>query len=270
MSDENEVIVEEMTDETPKVVTPEEGLEDLKARLQAAEERAQAAEQARIAAEQQRDGVAVDSHETKVALVTNAIDTLRQASEISKANYKAAMANGDYDAAGQYQEEIATHAAKLLQLENGKAALEASPPRPQPSRPADPVEAFASQLTPRSADWVRRHPQYVRDARLNQKMIAAHNLAMADGHVADSDEYFAAVEGILGMRKPQPENDDPMSAAAAPRRSAPPPAAPVSRETRSNVVRLTQEERDMAEMMKMTPEEYAKNKMALKKEGRLH
>jgi hypothetical protein len=36
------------------------------------------------------------------------------------------------------------------------------------------------------------------------------------------------------------------------------------------VVRLSGEEREMAAMMKMTPEEYAKNKVALKKEGRLN
>lgn len=263
MSDENEVIIEEETQETPKVVTPEEGLEDLKARLQAAEQRAEAERNARVAAEQQRDGVVVDSHETKVALVANAIDTVRQSNEIAKANYKAAMANGDYEAAGQYQEEIATHAAKLLQLENGKAALEAAPPRPQPSRPADPVEALAQQLTPRSADWVRKHPQFATDQRLFQKMIAAHNLAVADGHAADSDEYFAAVEETLKLRQAATQQEEP-------RRNAAPPAAPVSRETRSNVVRLTPEQREMAAMMQMTPEEYAKNMMALKKEGRLH
>jgi phage I-like protein len=32
---------------------------------------------------------------------------------------------------------------------------------------------------------------------------------------------------------------------------------------------LTREEREMAGMMGMTPEEYAKNKVALKKEGKL-
>jgi phage I-like protein len=35
------------------------------------------------------------------------------------------------------------------------------------------------------------------------------------------------------------------------------------------VVRLTAQEREMAEMMGMKPEDYAKNKMALKKEGKI-
>lgn len=268
-----EVVVEEAAVEQPAPeITLDEGVEELKARIAAAEKRAAEAEAARHEAEQRAHGAAVTVQETNLQLVSNAIDTLRQSNEIAKANYKAAMANGDYDAAATYQEEMASHAAKLLQLEQGKQALETAPAPAAPvQRSSDPVEAFASQLSPRSADWVRRHPQFVTDPRLNQKMIGAHNMAMADGHAADSDEYFATVESLLGIRKAAPE--EAMSAAAAPtsRRSAPPPAAPVSRETRgSNVVRLTAEEREMADMMKMTPEEYAKNKLALKKEGRLH
>lgn len=277
MSTENEetVVVEDDNKETGKELSLDEGVEELKARLEAANKRAADAEAARVAAEQKAHGATVASHETNLALVSNAIDTLKQSSEIAKANYRAAMQAGDYDAAATYQEEMATHAAKLLQLENGKQALEAQPiPSAPVTRSADPVEAFAAQLSPKSAEWVRRNPQYVTDPRLNQKMIAAHNLVMADGHVADSDEYFAAVEGVLGMRKAEARTSEETSSASRSsggRNASPPPAAPVSRETRGgNVVRLTAEEREMAEMMKMTPEEYAKNKLALKKEGRLH
>jgi phage I-like protein len=35
-------------------------------------------------------------------------------------------------------------------------------------------------------------------------------------------------------------------------------------------VRLSAEEREMATMMGMTPEDYARNKVALKREGKLH
>jgi len=270
---EEEVLVEEGGEEAPKELTLDDGVEELKARLDAANKRAAEAEAARMDAEKRAHGATVATHETNLALVTNAIDTLKQSQHISTANYKAAMQAGDYDAAGEYQKEMAEHAAKLLQLENGKQALEAQPipAAPVPSRPADPVEAFAAQLSPKSADWVRKNPQYVTDPRLNQKMIAAHNFVMADGHAADSDEYFAAVEGVLGMRKQAPSEETSSAARPTGGRSTAPPAAPVSRETRGgNVVRLTAEEREIAAMNKMTPEEYAKAKLALKREGRLH
>ena len=52
-----------------------------------------------------------------------------------------------------------------------------------------------------------------------------------------------------------------------------PAAAPVSRQSssdRQTVVRLSAEEREMASMMKMTPEEYGKEKLKLKREGKIH
>jgi phage I-like protein len=65
------------------------------------------------------------------------------------------------------------------------------------------------------------------------------------------------------------------TAASSTQRRSSPPAAPVSRSnntsgTRPNVVRLTAAEREMADNMGMKPEEYAKNKLALQKEGKLH
>jgi hypothetical protein len=264
---EEEVIVTDAPEiEGEKEVTIEEGVEELKARLDAANKRAAEADAARRAAEVEAHGAKTAVQETNLQLVSNAIDTLRQSNEIAKANYRAAMQAGDFDAAGTYQQEMAEHAAKLLQLENGKQAMEAAPlpAAPVARPPADPVEAFAVQLSPRSADWVRRHPEYVTDQRLNQKMIGAHNMAIADGHVADSEAYFEAVESLLGVRKAPTRSADP------PARSVAPAAAPVSRETRGNVVRLTAEEREIAAMNKMTPEEYAKAKLDLKKEGRLH
>ena len=166
-----------------------------------------------------------------------------------------------------------------MQLEQGKTALE-NAPKSNPAAVApisDPVEALASQLSPRSAAWVRSNPQYARDSRLYAKMIAAHNLIVADGISPDTDEYFEAVESILTPRRTPSAQaaDDPMSAAAKPveRRSAP-ASAPVSRTgtpgSRPNVVRLTAAEREMASMMGMTDQEYAKNKLALQREGKLN
>jgi hypothetical protein len=153
--------------------------------------------------------------------------------------------------------------------------MENAPRQPEPQMaPADPVEAFASQLSPRSADWVRKHPEFVRDPRLNAKMIAAHNLAVADGIPTDTDDYFAAIEETFKVTpKPvQTDTDDQYAAKAVRRRDAAPAAAPANRggqSASSNVVRLTAAEREMAEMMGMKPEDYAKNKVALKKEGKI-
>jgi len=271
-------IIVEKSEENAASDPVEDTLETLKGQLEAERKARQEAQRRASEAEQSAYAAHGEVQDTSLHLVSNAIDTVRQNNDILKSNYREAMSMGDYDSAADIQAEMSANAAKLLQLEQGKQALENQPrqPAPQPYV-ADPVEALASQLSPRSADWVRRNPQFATDPRLYQKMIAAHNLAMADEIPADSDDYFDAIEDTLRIRRQDNSRDyDAMADAAKPtqRRSAP-PAAPVSRSgggggSKPNRVTLTAAEREMASMMGMTPEEYGRNKLTLQKEGKLN
>ena len=216
--------------------------------------------------------------DSQLQLVTLAINQTKEASAHLKAALAEAMRAGDFDAAAEMQWQVSDNVAKLLQLENGKAAMEAQP-KPQAPKPIqlDPVEAFAAQLAPRSATWIRAHPECVRDPKLHAKMVAAHNIALADGIAPDTDEYFQAVESVIFKKAPEPaaaeDDDDPMASAAkvAPARQAAPPAAPVSRGTpNGRGVRLSPAEREAAEMAGMTEQEYAAAREHLKREGRIH
>ena len=283
-TEEIEVRVDEPVAETPDIVveaeakpviSAEDGVEELRRRLEVErkgrEEAEYRAQQATSQVQQARSEV--DS--SNLQLVRTAIDTMTREGAILKENYKQAMAAGDFDAAAEYQESMADARAKLLQLENGMSAMEAQLKQaPRPVQHVDPVEQLASQLSGPSAAWVRAHPEYARTPRLTQKMIAAHNLVTADGIASDTPEYFASVEKVLGIGAPVEE--DALSSASAPaQRRSVPAAAPVSRTgtatgTRPNIVRLSAEEREMAGMMGMSPEDYARNKVALKREGKLH
>jgi len=272
-----DIIVEKSEEKTPADPV-EDTLEALKKQLE--EERKGRQEAMRRASEAEQSAYAAQGEvqDTSLHLVSNAIDTVRQNNNILKSNYREAMAMQDFDTAADIQAEMSANAARLLQLEQGKQALENQPRQPAPKPyQADPVEALASQLSPRSAEWVRRNPQYATDPRLYQKMIAAHNLAMADDIPADSDDYFDAIEDTLRMRRQDNSRDyDAMADAAKPtqRRSAP-PAAPVSRSgggggSKPDRVTLSAAEREMASMMGMTIDEYGRNKLILQKEGKLN
>jgi hypothetical protein len=239
--------------------------------------RAEAEKRARMASE--REYVAKNEvTDTNLSLINTAISSTQQETGYLKAEYREAMATGDYDRTAEIQQRMSDNAARLLQLQNGKDALERQGRQvaPQYQHPMDPVEALAAQLSPRSANWVRANPQFATDPRLFQKMIAAHNLALADGLQPDTDDYFATVEETLRIRRPEPTYEDPMaqSASVTQRRSAP-PAAPVSRGgngtgSNPNRVTLSAAEREMAQMMGMTNQEYAQNKLSLQKEGKLN
>lgn len=286
--DENEpetaVVVEKEPEIAAKTeIEADEGIQDLKLKLEQEKiARSEAEREARLAREQVHHAHN-EVHDSNLQLVRNAIETVKGTSEQLKRAYAEALSVGDYGKSAEIQEAMSINAARLMELERGRAAMEKAPPQaaPQPQRPADPVEELASQLSPKSADWVRRNPQCVTDPRLYQKMVAAHNLAIADGYAPDTEDYFGFIEDTLKINRRQAparaeaEEDEPMSSASRPvqRRSAP-PAAPVTRAgtasgQRPNVVRLSRAEAETARDLGMSEEEYARNKQLLQKEGRL-
>ena len=262
--------------EAEEVIAPEDGIADLKRQLDA--ERA-----ARAEAERRAQEAAHIAHQAKnevedtnLHLVKNAIETVNRNNDLLKAQYRDAMATGDYDRAADIQQAMSSNAAKLLQLENGRKAMEERP-KAEPPRQIDPIEALAEQVTPESARWLRQNKQFLGTEAAVRRMFRAHEDAIEDGIKADTPEYFGFIEERLKISKPvrvEADADPTAEAAKVTQRRSAPPAAPVTRTgaapgTRPNVVRLTSAEREMASMMGMTEKEYASNKLALQKEGKL-
>lgn len=270
----NEDEIEIVSDDQEAVSSPD--AEDPLVALSELKKQLEAERRARFEAENKARTAYGEVEETNLALVNNAIETIRRDNEILKANYREAMSVGDYDKAAEIQEFMSGNAVKMRDLEAGKDAMEKkiqSPQKQQQYAPSDPVEAFAAKLSPKSADWIRKNPQCVTDQRLTQKMIAAHQLAIADNIPVDSEEYFGFIEETLRLKPKQEQKqaESPLSSAAkAVPRQAPPPAAPVNNgSARPTVVRLSAAEAEAAKMFGMTEKEYALHKAALKKEGRL-
>ena len=283
---EDDIVIDAPAAEPEIVVTdkkyaaPDDGLQQLRRQLDNETAARQNAEREAAAARERAYAAMTETHENRISLVANAIDTVQQSNAMLKARLREAMAVGDYDAAADIQEAMTVNAAKLMQLEQGKQSLEQAPAPQQPKYQApDPVEALAQQLSPRSAAWIRAHPEYARDPRLYQRMLAAHNLITSYGVQEDSDEYFAEIEDKLQVRQQsrRDEPDDAMAAAATvTQRRASPAAAPVSRDrdptpgSKPRTISLSAAEREAADASGMTYVEYWKAQQALKKEGRLH
>lgn len=264
------------------VAEPEEAVEDpslaiqeLRKKIQEAEARAKEAED-RARNESMRAKKALDEVEdTNIQLVNNAIESVKADNASLKVKMRSALAVGDHEVVADIQEAMSLNSAKLLQLENGLEAMRAQVRKPP--QPVDVLDDFKSKVSRRSAEWAEANPEYIRNPRLFQKVVAAHNLVTADGVAPDTDEYFSKVESILGIGRPVEEAPAPQS---APRRApaspaAAPPSAPPSRSSvttgsKPNVVRLSSEEREAARQFGMTDKEYANAKLALQKEGRLN
>lgn len=277
----------------PKVILkPEEGVEKLKKQLD--DERA-----GRLAAEKRADDASRGEAEargraqsTELDLVKGEITRLTQATDVLEADYANAMAAQDWGAAAKAQRSMATNAAMLQSLENGKAVMEKAP-KPSPRAPTDPVDAYVSTIGaeyPKSRAWVRAHGEFARTEEGQEMLHSAHRLAVARKLKPESDEYFAHIEKTLELTPAAATpgadgGDDPMgdaaSVAVTPARrngNATPASAPVTRAgngtgSRKGTITLTPAQVEAAHMSfpdSKTPlEDYAKQVLALKKEGQL-
>lgn len=287
--DEPEIKIEEAKPAAKETLSTEEGLEKLKKQLADETKARESADVARADAERRADEASkaevaarTESQDNRLHLVTNAIATVTQANDVLETKYAEALAAQDFPAAAKVQREMTTNSAKLLQLETGKAALEKAP-KPTIRPPTDPVEQFVAPMTQQSADWVRAHPEFARDPKKTRKMIRAHEDALDDGMRADTPAYFSYIEKTLGLAPPDDggtvvdtgEALSQASTAAAKGRQVAPASAPVSRSgngagKRPESVTLSPAEVEMAGNMGMTVQEYARNKVALKKDGKLN
>ena len=126
-------------DAAPAEILAEDGLADFKRKYE--EERAARidAERRAQAANEQVHRASNEVEDTNLRLVESAIGTIKNETAALKARYRDAMAAGDYDFAAEVQEAMSHNAARLLQLENGKQAMENRPRQAPPLAYTDPV-----------------------------------------------------------------------------------------------------------------------------------
>ncbi len=262
-----EKVVEVRTEPKTEIETPKiEGIEELRAQLEAARSSERTERDRRIGAEtevaQSRTRVAsahtevIDSH---LASVESAAQAEQAKLAAAKQAYKQALEAGDWNAVTEANEQIAGSKAILLRLDEGKADLEARkaapPQREEPiqrqTQQGDPLENAIARLTPRTQAWLRKHPECVLDTAKNLEANAADSMAKAKGFIPDSDAYFDYCERFLGYKIDEAE---PRTRTATPQtRTRPMAAAPVRNgSTQSNgdlgegQVILTMEEQAVA------------------------
>ena len=279
--EKEEEVKAESQNEIP-VIPPEQGIQELRRRLEEEHRLRKEAEHYAQYATQQATKAYEQVGETEFHLVANALETVKRDNDILKTHLRDAMAIGDHEKVAEIQEAMSFNAVKLNQLEMGKKEMETRPrqpafnPPPPPPPLADPLDQIAAAVSPRSASWINANRDKLKDERAIRKMFRAHEDAVDEGYAPDSDAYFQFVEQRMGIsRATDAQASSPMSSAAAPmQRKAAPPAAPVTRSgngtgSKPNVVRLTREQAEFARMNGMTEQEYAKHLMDLRKEGKI-
>jgi hypothetical protein len=248
MADEPEEITVKVEDAEPKVEsTPEaDPVAELKAQYdelqtqqkqeqesrQAAETRARTAEAAQHQAEEVARTARTEVTDTRLSSIDQAIDAAKSEADSANSEYTAALEAGDWKKAGEAQRKLARAEARGVQYEQNKATWETYKAQPEPrQRPAgDPVDNYINQVaaqTPNSANWLRNHRDWVTDPKKNAKLTSAHWDAVGEGIAVDTPQYFAHVERVIGLEKPESKTNG-ADKSPPPRRQAAAPVASVT------------------------------------------
>lgn len=272
------------------IVSPEQGVDMLKSKLERAKEKYKAEKKARQEAEQAAKQAAqhvqranTEVEENQVHLVTSAIDTIKREQEFLKNTIKEAMAAGDFDRTMELQEIYQLNINKLVRLEDGLQDMKSNP-RPQQQQAITPksvVDDLISRVTPKSAKWLDKNRSHLKDTKALRIMERAHGDALDTGIAPESKEYFRFIENRLGIQKKekaekqaknqevynnnyQESYSEPVmseASVAKQTRMTAPAAAPVSRSgpnlgPNQRVVTLTPDQAEAARISGMSNKEY--------------
>lgn len=246
-------------------------IDDLRAQLKVYDDRAKAAERAASDANAQLSAVSRNAVDANLSMIVSSIETAKGVSATARGELQRAMEGGDFAKAAEAQEALADARANLLRLQERKAEVEngrGQPPQRQQA-PVSEIEQIASRLSPPSAAWIRAHPEVANDFG---KAEAAHNyITRIKGVVVDTPEYFRRIEEELGMRQPEPTRTEARPTQRVTMQAPVTQSAPSLQTGHSErqTVTLSAAERDVAREMNMTDREYAIEKMAAIREGKM-
>ena len=226
-----------------------------------------------------------DAEQAKYDAVLNAIAASQAEADSAQKEDETATAESNWKVAAEARRRLARAEARLVSLEDGKAAFEAQREEAktvkQEVRPvaSDPLEAHIAQIAVNDVEkgWLRSHKDYLIEPRKNARLGAAHYDAEDAGHRRGSDGYFQFIEERLGLREPVKKVED--EEVEMETRRSPSVSAPVSRDNiststgkpSSTRITLSPEQRQAAKDSGISEIEYAKQVLILqqaKREGR--
>ena len=289
--DRYEPVVVDLNAEEPGKGEPksDSGAAELRAQLAAQRNATQQAQQIAMEASQRAQFAEQRAMGSTVNAIDSALAAANQEAANFKAEFQAALDAADHRAAAEAQEKLSDARHNLLRLQEQRAYVEAEARRqPQPQQRQQPqpqqqplgVDQIAQSLAndgyPRSADWLRSHPEWASRGDLLKRVASASNhLVDNRGLALESDEYFAALEQELGMsQRPQRGDYGHTQRRAGPSASAAPTTGSVSLRTGQTGMRshvpLSAEQRAAAiEMHGMSEKEFAQEFEKARVEGKL-
>jgi hypothetical protein len=222
-ADEGGAVITKIETEVGKTTSADDPISDLKGQFETLKGTLNNTTQRLVGAERELDTTRQQLEASKKEVTTSQLDTVLSGIQAAEADatsaekdYVAAAEAGDFQAQARAQRRMAGAESRIQRLKEAEGDLKeqatTKPAARQETRQqptVDPVERFTAGMSPKSAAWIRSHPDCVTDTKKNARMLAAHNLAMADDIPVDSDDYFARIEAGIAPKQAQQQQEAP-------------------------------------------------------------
>jgi uncharacterized protein (UPF0335 family) len=196
-----------------------------------------------------------NSESNVIASVTRAVEMEMEA---AKKAYREAYDSGDTDKVMEAQERLTAAALKADKVKNFKPAtvqeeeIVIQPPSKVVNNPAPDPSAVA---------WQQDNPWFGEDDEMTSLALGLHEKLRKEGIRVSSQEYYNRINTTIRQRfpekfaEPEEQEDRPSRKSSV--------VAPATRSTSAKRVKLTTGELELAKKFKLTPEQFAAEKIKL-------
>jgi hypothetical protein len=183
--------------------------------------------------------------------------TVEMELDSAKKAYREAYDSGDTDKVMEAQERLTQATLKVDKVKNFRPSpppqeeTVVQTPQPRSQRPADPT----------AEAWQRDNPWFGEDKEMTSLALGAHDQMQSEGVKLGSPEYYSRLNSTIRKRFPEKFEDAEEQEDRPSRRSS--VVAPATRTTSAKRVKLTVGELNLAKKFKLTPEQFAAEKIKL-------
>jgi len=184
--------------------------------------------------------------------------TVEMEMESAKKAYREAYDSGDTDKVMEAQERLTQATLKADKVKNfrpqpvPREETVVQTPQPQVQRPAPDPTAVA---------WQQENPWFGEDEEMTSLALGLHEKMQREGVKVASQEYYSRLNATIRKRFPEKFEDADEQEDRPSRRSS--VVAPATRTTSAKRVKLTVGELNLAKKFKLTPEQFAAEKIKL-------
>jgi hypothetical protein len=184
--------------------------------------------------------------------------TVAMEMESAKKAYREAYDSGDTDKVMEAQERLTQATLKADKVKNFRPQpvpqeeTVVQTPQPQVQRPAPDPTAVA---------WQQENPWFGEDEEMTSLALGLHEKMQREGVKVASQEYYSRLNSTIRKRFPEKFEDADEQEDRPSRRSS--VVAPATRTTSAKRVKLTVGELNLAKKFKLTPEQFAAEKIKL-------